>query len=163
MREIASRGYLIIVPEMPLNMAPFNANIADDIQTYYPEIKHWVIGGHSVGGTVAAQYTDNHPEKIDGLVIWASYPTNNVALAELSLPITLIYGSLDPRVNAVSLAERQMLLPLHSHYVQIEGGDHHQFGAYEITPEEHHATISQIDQHQQITEATLMLLSEVNK
>jgi hypothetical protein len=38
-----------------------------------------------------------------------------------------------------------------------------QFGAYEITPEEHHAVISQENQHQQIIEATLALLSEINK
>jgi predicted esterase len=161
MREIASEGYLIVVPGMPLNMAPFDANAADDIQAYFPEIQHWVIGGHSVGGTMAAQFTDNHPGKIDGLVIWASYPANNVDLTELPLPVTLIYGSLDPRVNAISVAERQALLPPHSHYVPIEGGDHHQFGSYEISSEEQHATISQNAQHRQIIESTLALLSEV--
>ena len=159
MRTIAAEGYLVIIPEMPLNMAPFNANIADDIQNYYPEIKHWVIGGHSVGGTIAAQYTQKHRNKIDGLIIWASYPANNVELADLSIPVTLIYGSLDPRVNADSVAERQALLPPNSNYIQIEGGDHHQFGAYEIKPDEHFAIISQADQHRQITEATLALLS----
>lgn len=163
MQEIASKGYLIVVPEMPLNMAPFDANIADDIQASHPEIKHWVIGGHSVGGTIAAQYASKHPETIDGLVIWASYPANNADLSERSLPVTLIYGSLDPRVNAESVAKRQSLLPPSTHYIQIEGGDHHQFGAYEITPEEHHATISMSAQHDKIIEATLTLLSEVEK
>jgi pimeloyl-ACP methyl ester carboxylesterase len=162
MRAIATEGYLVVVPEMPLNMAPFDANAADDIQAYFPQIEHWVIGGHSVGGTIAAQYMFNHPEEIDGLVIWASYPANNVNLAEDPRPIALIYGSLDPRVNAASVAERQHLLPPQCAYVLIEGGDHHQFGAYQITPEEHFATISRSDQHIQIIEATLALLSEVN-
>ena len=47
MNTIASEGYLVIVPEMPINMAVFNANIADEIIAYYPYIDHWVIGGHS--------------------------------------------------------------------------------------------------------------------
>lgn len=161
MREITTAGYLVVVPEMPLNMAPFNPNIADEIQAQHPEVEHWVIGGHSVGGTIAAQYTYRHPDQIDGLVIWASYPANNTKLDDFSLPVTLIYGSLDPRVNTVSIAERQALLPPDCQFVRIEGGDHHQFGAYEITPEEHHATISMPAQHQQIIEATLAVLSQV--
>ena len=32
-----------------------------------------MIGGHSVGGTMAAQYIKSHPDLIAGLVIWASY------------------------------------------------------------------------------------------
>lgn len=161
MREIAHAGYLIIVPRMPLNMAPFNANIADEIQAHFPQVRYWVIGGHSVGGTMAAQYTFRHPEGIDGLVIWASYPADNTNLADFSIPIALIYGSLDPRVNAASVAERQALLPADCRYVQIDGGDHHQFGAYRITPEEHHAEISMSSQHEEIIQATLALLAEV--
>jgi len=163
MRTIASNGYLIIVPTMPLNMAPFNANVADDIMAYHPEITHWIIGGHSVGGTMAAQYTHNHPEIINGLIIWASYPANTADLSELSIPVTLIYGSLDPRVNASSIAERESLLPPDCHYVQIKGGDHHQFGAYKITLDEHYATISEEDQHKQIVESTLALLSKIKE
>jgi len=163
MHTIAAEGYLVIVPEMPLNMAPFNINIAKVIQANYPEIEYWAIGGHSVGGTMAAQYTDNHTEDINGLIFWASYPANNVALTDLSLPVTLIYGSMDPRVNAESVGKRRELLPQHCRYIQIVGGDHHQFGAYEINPEEQFATISQSYQHQQIIQATLVLLSEIQE
>ena len=161
MRQFADEGYLVIVPEMPLNMAPFNVNIAEDIQAYYPDIENWAIGGHSVGGTMAAQYTDNHIEDIDGLILWASYPANNADLSDLSLSVTLVYGSMDPRVDAESVTKRRKLLPQHSQYIEIEGGDHHQFGAYEITPEEHFATTSQTEQHNQIIQATLALLSEI--
>lgn len=163
MRTMAAEGYLIVVPEMPLNMAVFNPNIAGEITAYYSNINDWVIGGHSVGGTMAAQFTAKNPESIDGLAIWASYPADSADISDLDIPVVSIYGSLDPRVNAISVAERQELLPPHTDYVQIDGGDHHQFGAYEITLEEHHATISQEAQYQQITEATLALLSKVNQ
>ena len=97
------------------------------------------------------------------MIFLASYPANNVALAEISIPVTLIYGSADPRVNAESVAKRRDLLPQHSQYIQIEGGDHHQFGAYEITPKEQYATANQTDQHQQIIHATLALLLEIQE
>ena len=163
MREIASEGYLVVVPEMPINMAVFNSNIASDIIAYFPEINHWVIGGHSVGGTMAAQYTAKHSEAIEGLAIWASYPANNANLSSLDIPVVSIYGSRELKVNDTSVGERKHLLPEDTLYIRIEGGDHHQFGSYEINPADHLATISRESQHQQIIAATLQILEAVSK
>jgi dienelactone hydrolase len=162
MRSIAAQGYLVIVPEMPLNIAAFRPNTADEIIAQYPDISHWILGGHSVGGTMAAQYTSAHPGTVDGLVIWASYPADNADLSQSGLPTALIYGSLDPRVNDNSVAERRHLLPEDTHYTRIEGGDHHQFGSYEIEPEDHHATIDRSTQQEQIIQATLSLLQSAS-
>lgn len=63
MRTISKKGYLVVVPKMPINMAVFNMNIADEIIATHPEIMSWVIGGHSAGGMAAAQFTFAHPEK----------------------------------------------------------------------------------------------------
>jgi predicted esterase len=162
MRAIASEGHLVVVPQMPLNIAAFRPNIADEIIVGYPEISRWVIGGHSVGGTMAAQYVHTHRDAIDGLAIWASYPADNADLSDSDLPVVSIYGSLDPRVNGASVTERQHLLPADARYVRIDGGDHHQFGSYEIDPRDHYATISRDLQHEQIVQATLDLLREVS-
>ena len=162
MKTIASEGYLVVVPEMPINMAVFNPNIADDIITNYPDISQWVIGGHSVGGTMAAQYTNSHRETIDGLAIWASYPANSADLSDYDLPVVSIYGSHDPGINDDSVAERRHLLPEDTQYVRIDGGDHHQFGSYEIKPENDHATISRMSQQEQIIQSTLDLLDAIS-
>jgi hypothetical protein len=158
MKPIATAGYLVVVPEMPINMAPFRPNVADEIMAVHPDIRRWVIGGHSVGGTMAAQYTSTHQDAIAGLAIWASYPANNADLGDANLPVMLIYGSRDPRVNDDSVTKRQHLLPADTGYVRIDGGDHHQFGSYEIKPEEHHATIDRGAQQAQIIEQTLNLI-----
>lgn len=163
MKSIASAGYLVVVPEMPINMAAFRPNIADEIIPTYPEVSRWVIGGHSVGGTMAAQYTHTHRDAIVGLAIWASYPADSADLSDADLPVILIYGNLDPRVNDESVAERQHLLPADTRYLRIDGGDHHQFGSYEITPKEHHATIDRASQQEQIIEQTLNLLDAVSE
>ncbi len=162
MRSIAGQGYLVVVPEMPLNIAAFAPNVADEIIASHPEITHWVIGGHSVGGTMAAQYTKTHPQSISGLVIWASYPADNANLSEMNIPVTLIYGNLDPAANDESVSARLHLLPPDAAVVRIEGGDHHQFGTYLINPEDHHATIDRAEQKEQILKATLDLLNKIS-
>jgi len=162
MQRIAAEGYLVVVPEMPINMAVFDANVADEIIAAYPEISNWSIGGHSVGGTAAAQYINTHPEEIDGLVIWASFPADNADLSGSDLPVTLIYGTEDPKVNDESVAARKHLLPDDTNYVRIEGGGHHHFGSYEIKPEEHQAIIGADEQQEIIIQATLGLLDSIS-
>jgi predicted esterase len=162
MNELASGGYLVVVPEMPINMAVFNPNIADEIMANYPDISRWVISGHSVGGTMAAQYTSNNREVIDGLAIWASYPAASADLSDIEIPVVVVYGSDDPGVNGSEVSERKHLLPEHTLYVRIEGGDHHQFGSYVIKSDEDHATIERDSQHAQIIRPTLDLLDSVS-
>jgi predicted esterase len=163
MKAIAEEGYLVVVPEMPLNIAAFRPNVADKIVARYPDIRRWVIGGHSVGGAMAAQYTHTHSQNIDGLAIWASYPPDSADLSGLDIPVVSIYGSRETRVTDSSVAERQHLLPADTVYVRIEGGDHHQFGSYEIDPEDHRATINRSSQQDQIIEPTLNLLAAVSE
>jgi predicted esterase len=161
MRPISEEGYLVVVPTMPINMAIFNSNIADEIIAAHPEIKHWVIGGHSVGGTAAAQYTFSHPEQIAGLAIWSSYPADGSDISGLDIPVILMYGGNETRVTDESVGVRKHLLPLDTRYIKIEGGDHHQFGSYVLTTEEDLATISREAQHAQILAAMLELLRSV--
>ncbi len=137
--------------------------IANEIIDQHPEIKHWVIGGHSIGGVMAAQYTDKNPEMIEGLAFWASYPANSTDISDLNIPVVSVYGSREVTVTVASVGERAHLLPEDTVYIRIEGGDHHQFGSYEINPKDHLATTSRVSQHQQIIEVTLAMLSEVSK
>ena len=162
MRQIAKEGYLAVLPAMPFNIAAFCPNTADEIIAQYPQIERWVIGGHSVGGTMAAGYAAKHPGFIDGLAIWASYPAANADLSGFDIPVVSIYGGNELRVNDSSVAERKDLLPEDTRYVRIEGGDHHQFGSYEIGPEDHLATTSRASQQEQILQSTLEVLREVS-
>jgi len=163
LKEISAEGYLVVVPKMPINMAIFNPNIADQIMEHYSGIESWVIGGHSVGGTAAAIYASRDLKRIDGLVIWASYPAGNSVLYEADLPTTSIYGELDPAANRETIEEKKYLLPPGTDYVEIAGGDHHQFGSYRIKPGEGSAIIPRADQQEQIIQATLFLLNAVSQ
>lgn len=103
MRSISENGYLVVVPKMPLNIAFTAPNVADEIIAAHPEITHWVIGGHSVGGTFAVQYTFKHPENIDGVAIWSSYPADSNDFSRFDIPVVLMYGSREVRVTDESV------------------------------------------------------------
>jgi dienelactone hydrolase len=163
MRALAEQGYLVVVPKMPLNMAVFDANIADEIIAAHPEITHWVIGGHSVGGTAAAQYTSSHPDQIAGLAIWSSYPADGSDMSNLDIPVILMYGGNETRVTDESVGARKHLLPSDTRFIKIEGGDHHQFGSYRLTTEENLATVNRDEQHAQILSAMLKLLQSIEE
>jgi pimeloyl-ACP methyl ester carboxylesterase len=163
MKAIASEGYLVVVPRMPFNMAAFRPNVANQIVAAHPEIRRWAIGGHSLGGAMAAQYTHTHSARIDGLAIWASYPPDSADLSGLALPVVSIYGSRERTVTDDAVAERRHLLPADTRYVRIEGGDHHQFGSYQVDPRDHRATIDRASQQDQILQPTLDLLETVSK
>lgn len=160
-REIAEEGYMVVIPKMPINMAVFAPNIADKIIAFHNDLDHWAIGGHSVGGTMAVRFTDKNPEKIEGLAIWASYPAKSNNISDMDIPVVSIYGSREETVTDISVGKRAHLLPDDTHYIRIEGGDHHQFGSYQIKPKNHLATISRESQHHQIIQATLALLAKI--
>ncbi len=65
MAACAERDILCVLVEMPFNLAVFDINAADGIQEQYPEVGHWYIGGHSLGGSMAASYLSKHTEKFD--------------------------------------------------------------------------------------------------
>lgn len=142
MVQIASKDILTIVPKMPFNLAVFNINAADEIIENYPEINHWYIGGHSLGGSMAARYSSKNREKIEGLILLGSYSTSD--LKNINLKVLSIYGNNDEILNLDSYEKNKSNLPNDYKEVIIEGGNHAGFGNYgiqkgdgsgEITPE----------------------------
>lgn len=55
-RAIADAGYTSVIVPMPFGLAVLAADVADGVIEAHPEIDDWVIGGHSLGGAMAAQY-----------------------------------------------------------------------------------------------------------
>jgi len=160
-RAIAEAGYLVVIPPMPLSLAVFNANAANDIIAAHDEVTTWVIGGHSLGGAMAASYVYNHPDQVDGLVLWAAYPASNNSLAAISnLPVLDIYGTEDGQ--AAELWEARSLLPPETQWLIIEGGNHAQFGWYGRQSGDGEATISREQQQEAFTQATAALLASVS-
>lgn len=161
LHEIAASGYLVVLVPAPLNLMVFNPNKADDIIHQFPDIAHWAIGGHSLGGAMAAQYAGSHIDTIDGLVLWASYPASNNDLSESGLKVLSIYGTLDMG-GVEPFNDSRALLPADTTWVVIEGGNHAQFGNYGPQPGDNPATISASDQQAQVVRATMEFLDSLD-
>jgi len=65
-QAIAAEGYQVVIVPMPLNLAGFAINRASKVITAFPHIVHWVIGGHSHGGAMAASFAYNNPATVKG-------------------------------------------------------------------------------------------------
>lgn len=159
---IAAQGYLVVIIPMPLNLAVFGAESATSVIQSYPDIHNWVIGGHSLGGSMAALFADMHREEIKGLLLWASYPASSNNLADSSLRVTSIYATLDGLATKDKINASRKLLPVDTTWVQIEGGNHAHFGWYGNQPGDNPATISREAQQDQVIQATLSLLKAVD-
>lgn len=157
---IADAGYLVVVPKMPLNLAFTSINRADKIHRDYPEIDSWVIGGHSLGGAMAAEYAKNNVDSIDGLIMYASYPANSADFIDFPIPILSIISSNDPGAPKQeafydAISDSAML-------VIIEGGNHRQYADYSFQNNDGIATISAMEQQDQIIAATVQFLGTLN-
>ena len=128
MMACAEKGILCILLEMPGNLAVLNPNAADGIMDQHPEIENWYIGGHSLGGSMAATYAAKHSSELDGLILLAAYSTSN--LKDTSLKVLSVYGSEDWVLNAEKHAEYRQYLPEDFTEVIITGGCHAGFGMY---------------------------------
>jgi hypothetical protein len=158
--KIAAEGYLVILLPVRLNLAFFDINAADGAIAAFPEIKHWVVGGHSLGGVAAATYAGTRDD-LDGVVFWASYPADDT-LKNKDLKILSVYGTLDMGGMDAFDGSRANL-PADTKFVVIDGGNHSQFGDYGFQPGDNEATITRLDQQKQVVDATVQFLKELRQ
>ena len=157
-KAIAAQGFLVVIVPMPLNLAVFGIGKATDVIAAYPTIQNWAIGGHSLGGSMAANFVRSHSDRVHGLALWASYPANTDNLSGLPLAVVSISGSRDALSTPAKIAASGPLLPATTVWVPIEGGNHGQFGWYGDQSGDNPATISRAEQQRMTIDATAKML-----
>ena len=144
--QIRQTGVACMLVHMPFRMAIFDADAAEEVIARFPEIQHWYIAGHSMGGAMASKLASDHPDLVDGLIlmgayIYGDYPEENTLT---------IYGSLNQSVeDHIDYTEN---------IVEIQGGNHAQFGNYGPQKGDPPATISAEEQQRQTVEAIAAFL-----
>ena len=93
MEDLAEEGVLCVLLKMPLNLAVLTPNAAEGVRDGYPDVPVWAVGGHSLGGVMAARYAANHPEDVDAVVLLASYSTSD--LTQSGVKVLSLYGTED--------------------------------------------------------------------
>ena len=146
--QIRQTGVACILVHMPFHMAIFDANAAESVIDQFPEYQHWYIAGHSMGGAMASQFASDHPDLVDGLILMGAYICGDYP-AEDTLTI---YGSLNQSVeDNIDYTEN---------IVEIEGGNHAQFGNYGPQKGDLPAAISAEEQQKQTVEAIEAFLAD---
>lgn len=146
--QIRQIGVTCILVHMPVHMAIFDADAAEEVIAQFPEIQHWYIAGHSMGGAMASQFAADHLDQVDGLIlmgayIYGDYPDDKTLT---------IYGSLNQSVeDHIDYTEN---------IVEIEGGNHAQFGNYGPQKGDLPAAISAQEQQKQTVEAIQAFLTQ---
>jgi len=160
-QAIASSGFQVVIVPMPLNLAVFAPGSARAVMAEYPQIDAWFIGGHSLGGAMAANYVARNPDCCAGLILWAAYPAESDDLSQRqTLPVLSVYGTLDGLATRDKIQDSQLLLPPDSRFVPIAGGNHAQFGWYGPQEGDNPATLAHTEQMRQIVDATLQFMIE---
>lgn len=128
MKSLASEGILCVLVKMPFHLAVLDIDAAAGIPEQYPQIEHWYIGGHSLGGSMAASYLSGQPDSFDGLILLGAYSTAD--LSESGLSVLSVYGSEDLVMNREKYGSSTENLPEDFTEILIEGGCHANFGMY---------------------------------
>lgn len=144
MESLASEGILCVLTEMPFRLAVFDLDAAKGIQEQYPQIENWYIGGHSLGGAMAASYLSECSEEYRGLILLGSYSTADFSESDIS--VLSIYGSEDQVLNQEKYEECKVNLPEDFTEVVIDGGCHAYFGMYGLQDGDGTATITNEEQ-----------------
>lgn len=151
MKALADEGITSILVKMPFNLAVFEVDAAEGLQEYCPEITDWYIGGHSLGGSMAASYLGDHMDEYEGLILLGSYSTED--FSDTDLEVLSVYGSEDHVLNPEKYAEYKVNLPQDFEEVIIEGGCHAYFGMYGAQEGDGIPTISNEEQIKDTAEA----------
>ena len=126
MHRLAAEGMDVFLLKLPLRLAVLSPNKAAAVMEHY-SYERWYVGGHSLGGAIAANFAASHGDALEGLILCAAYPTK--ALPS-DLTEILLVGSEDGVVNRDKIEAGRQYAPGRFTEAVIEGGNHAQFGNY---------------------------------
>jgi pimeloyl-ACP methyl ester carboxylesterase len=161
LRPIADAGYAVFVVKLPYRFAPLDSHKAGVVDraraliAAHPEVDRWVVAGHSLGGALAARIA-RAGRGLDAafVLIGTTHPKED-DLSKLDAPFTKVYATNDNIAPPDRVMANKGLLPAHTEWIEIKGGNHSQFGNYGHQLFDGTATISREEQ-QAVTRGVLL-------
>jgi dienelactone hydrolase len=167
LRPVAEEGFPVFIVKLPYRFAPRDADRdaaigrAREVIASHPDIKRWVISGHSLGASLAARMTQTDLGMVAAIILVATTHPKESDLSSLRIPVTKVYGSNDGIAPAERVLANRGLLPRHTNWVEIAGANHSQFGRYGHQLFDGTATISRKEQEAQTRSVILRVLTEI--
>lgn len=158
-KMVAQAGYTVKIAHFPLNMALFKTKAADQL---IESNEKYVIGGHSLGGAMAARYANQNKSKnLQGIFFLAAYPDEKGRLDHKDLATLSITATRDGVLNWKKYHAGQKYLPADTTYESIAGGNHGGFGSYGQQKGDKKATISNAKQQEIIADDLIKWLKKI--
>lgn len=158
LRPLAESGTTVVIVKQPLSIAFLALGAFDSARAAHPEVTRWVVGGHSLGGTVAAIEADSSGSGAEGLLLYASYPATDMS-ETLEGFVLSISASNDGLATPADIDASKANLPPSSTFLVIEGAVHAYFGDYGPQPGDGTPTISHDDARRQISDASVQFVA----
>jgi hypothetical protein len=168
LRPIAEGGHPVFVIKLPYRFAPLESHRlaalqrAREVFATNPAISQWVVSGHSLGGALSARLAQSGTPAIAGMVLIGTTHPKDDDLSALRIPVTKVYGSNDGVAPPDRVLSNRPLLPPGTKFIEINGGNHSQFGRYGHQLFDGTATISRDEQEAITRSAILDVLAAVS-
>ncbi len=91
---------------------------------------NYIIGGHSQGGKIAAQFVYENPDLMKGLFLMGTSHPRDIDLSNQNISCIKLYAENDGLASVEEVMENKTKLPLNAKLVMIKGGNHSQFGYF---------------------------------
>ena len=155
MQRLADGGVLAVIVPMPLELAVFGIGRAAAVIDAFPHVGTWVIGGHSMGGAMAAEFVKGNPTAVNGIAFLASFPAEVTDLSALPIRAVSTYGTENGLTQPEGFEASMVRLPPGSELVVIDGGNHAGFGHYGPQAGDGTAAIDREEQQRQTAQTLL--------
>jgi hypothetical protein len=157
--RLAEQGYLVEIVKLPYGIAFAAPNAPTAARARHPEIEHWAVGGHSLGGTVAASFAAAHTDWVDGLLLWASYPVSSIA--DSGLAVASVSAGNDGLATPADIDASRPDLPADAVFTEVPGAVHAYFGDYGPQSGDGVATVPRDQAQDEIMAASAALLARL--
>lgn len=118
----------------------------------------YVIGGHSQGGKMSAQFVYENPYTMKGLFLLGTSHPRDIDLSHMAIPTLKLYAEFDGLASTPEVLENKAKLPQGTELTLIKGGNHSQFGYLGKLFTDDAAEISVEEQQEQITKHLVVFL-----
>lgn len=165
LRPLAEAGHRVLIVRLPWRFAPLDSHRDEAIaraltlMAAHADTTAWVAAGHSLGGAIAARWMPAAPASVKGLVLVGTTHPKSHDLSGLALPVTKVYADHDEVAAVERVLTNKALLPASTEWLEIQGGNHSQFGHYGHQLFDGDATISREAQQGQTRAALLKALT----
>jgi pimeloyl-ACP methyl ester carboxylesterase len=164
LQTVARAGYRVRLIELPMRGAfggaespELDVRISTTLRTL-GDSAAIVFGGHSRGAVVASTVAARRLAVMRGLVLVGTSHPRDVDLSQLSIRVTKIVGTRDGLASPDEVKQNAALLPSHTRWIWIEGGNHSQFGWYGFQPGDRWPQRAAAEQRALMTDGVLATL-----